>query len=202
MKAIKYYFDAKHIGNPKELVELPSDLMVAPYRGNDSFEDPSMARICHSESANKWYILYTHDKPFEGFDDVYDHIVDEGTFSYCMKYMVIDFSNVPFKWGVPLQSYDKKNVQYIPIWLSVPSGRFNEEGFEYSKLVFKLITCIAPICEPVPDDTYGYNLLTAFTESVYEDTHEGIRELIKDIECKTFDTPHLFCYHSIITYWR
>lgn len=160
---------------------LPDDLMVTPIQpGTDP--EYTKATVCHADSTGKWYIITELDKPVPEKPDVNHYLIVSGAWDDVAPYCCQGCLYAPFKWGVPLQSCHSKTLQYIPVWESVPTGKYDAvEGFPLYEERYKLIT-LALYC-PFPDaNTTQHNDSTYFEVNDYG---TDLIQLTKDIECFT-----------------
>jgi len=174
-KAIEYTFD--HNDYVQTVVSIPDDLITTPILPDYSVCEDERVTVCHSDSENKWYILRYKSAPFSDHPDINTQVLCSGSFIDCSSFMCIDIATVPFQWGVQLKSKSVGSISYLPIWESVLSGEVDDEGFERTKIVYKLITCIMPNY----DSLYDRNCYSDFYINEYDD----VVSLIKDIEYVT-----------------
>ena len=176
------YLDTRFFMEEKKLVTLPEDLMVTPIHGKFNTD------ICHSETTGKWYVVHILTKP-ETIDgqEVYSGLVDSGSWvELARTFFDESFEYAPFYWGQTYKSsIMPEAVQYIPIWESVPTGRYDEEGLPTMKQVYKLIT-LMPYHFTVPtDNVTQYNFDTRFQVVDYG---SDLLSLTRDLELYTGKT--------------
>ena len=170
MKAFTSFFIPK-------VEELPDDLTVYPI--NTSFDVPG-SRLCHSESSGSWYLLVSLSEPVPDYPDVFDYVLNSGSFVDVAGSLHLNYLDAPFMWGKILPA-KHSGVRYMPIWETVCSGEYDEEGFEKTKEVYSLIRMISQDNDITRSSVAQYNTSTCFSCTQYE----SLVELIKDIELRT-----------------
>jgi len=171
-------------GDYVKTVTLPDDTMVMPIQRNvdseyvDSF-------VCHSDNTEKWYIINKLSAPVPEQPEVYYYLDCSGSWVDIAPYCSIGYIYAPFKWGNPLKNKHLARVQYIPVWQSVPTGKYHEtEGFELYEERYSLIRTSLPVPTDIPSDpnTTQYNEMTSFEVFDYG---TDLIQMVRDIECHT-----------------
>lgn len=156
---------------------LPDDTMVMPIQCT---VDPEYTEsmVCHSDSVQKWYILYKLNETKPGYDDVYYTLEQSGRWVDIAPYCCLGYIYAPFKWGLPVKS--KYGLQYLPLWESVPTGKYTDDGCELTEEHYKLVTMIMT---SLPDDNVTqHNDYTRFTITDYG---TDLIQMTRDFECFT-----------------
>jgi len=173
--------------NQWEVIDLPSDLVVFPIVIDGKTD------VMHSETTGKWYVLIkvelTEEDNHKDFDNfITCGLLASGSWLDCYPYIPKHFAYVPFCWGEPLKSHVADNVQYIPIWESVPTGKYyNDPGSEFDGFpikhdIYKIIHMNLDIFRVTADNTIQSNYNTRFE---VEDFGEDLKGLISSLQVYT-----------------
>lgn len=171
-------------GDYAKTVILPDDLMVTPVHAKiDMCLSPYEyidSEVCHSESSGQWYIVIELAQPVPEYPEVNYYLYSSGSWVEIAPCCYIGHQEAPFLWGIPLKG-KYTDDQYLPIWESVPTGKYHpEEGYELREERYKLIRLAKFPCVSDPN-TYQYNESTYFETIEYTD----LIEMVKDIEIFT-----------------
>lgn len=174
-----FVLDNRYPMDGKTAICLPSDLMVTPIQGKDG------ASICHSDTVGKWYVIRNLDSMsiVEG-KEVFSQLIDFGSWVDIARYYFDPyFAYAPFHWGETYKNkYYPDKLQYVPIWQSVPTGTYNDEGLPNMKEVYKLIV-LMPYSAPFKaNNPIQYNFDSRFEIKDYD---ENLIELVQDLELFT-----------------
>lgn len=174
-----FALDCRFPMDSQKVVSLPSDLMCVPIQGKDE------TSICHSDTVGKWYVLRNLDNmTIVDGEEIFTQLIDLGSWVDIARYYFDPcFDNAPFYWGKTYKNnrYPDR-LQYIPIWQSVPTGAYNDEGLPNMKEVYQLVT-IMPYYSPFKaDNPIQYNFDTRFQ---VKDYGENLIELAEDLELFT-----------------
>lgn len=172
-----YYFDESYPVESK-VITLPDDIMVMPISGKDGL------RICHSDSAGKWYAIFDFNSPVETEKGLVSScVIDSGTWAdLADRCFAAYFVYAPFKWGSIYKSrYAPDLIQIIPIWERVETGKYDDEGLPITKEVYKLIHFMPYRTTTWADNVMQYNADTQFDIVPYN----NLVDLVRDLELYT-----------------
>lgn len=170
-------FDRSFIWLPREqwkIIDIPDDITVISIR----YHEDNEVTLNYSEIEKQWFSLINISDPSK---DVYFALLSSGTWLDCCQDLApLDYTDAPFRWGQPLTNKYSPSIQYTPIWESVPTGKYDDDGIEIKKEEYKIIRSITPSLED-----HNVNQFNYYSKFSIDNFGSDLYEIVRAIETYT-----------------